>query len=170
MNVRFGPKRSIRALRHALPLVLPALLAGCGQAPGSHSPSSAADPWTAVKLIQPAELAGELKDSTATKPLLLHVGFRPLYRAGAIPGSRYVGPTSRADGISAMTQAVKDLPRTEAIVIYCGCCPWKDCPNMKPAARTLESLGFTNVRGMKMEKNFDTDWAGQGYPVEEPKQ
>jgi hypothetical protein len=135
----------------------------------SAPPVVAGDPWSAVQLERPAELAAQLKDTTSAKPLLLHVGFRVLYRAGAIPGTVYAGPGSRDEGIAALKTAVRGVPHGRAIVLYCGCCPWDHCPNMRPAFTALRDLGFTNVRALYIAKDLDGDWTNAGYPIEKPR-
>ena len=155
--------------RFALSALVAFLLATAGCAGGgSTSGGSAAGTGGGATLIQPADLAAVLADSVAAKPLLLHVGVRVLYRAGAIPGSRYVGPGSEQSGLDAMLAAVKDEPRDRDIVIYCGCCPAVNCPNMKPAFAAMHDAGFTNVKALMIEKDFDRDWADHGYPTEKP--
>ena len=126
-------------------------------------------PWSAAPVLRPEELATQLKTGAGERPLLLHVGFRALYRSGAIPGSRYVGACSRPDGIAALKQAVKGQSPDRAIVIYCGCCPWEHCPNMRPAYEALRQMGYRNVRPLYIAKNLDTDWAAKGYPLEKPR-
>jgi len=127
------------------------------------------DPWSDVQLVRPAQLAKELADPKAAKPLLLHVGFKRLFGEGAIPGSKFAGTGSRADGIATLKSTVKAEPRDRAIVVYCGCCPWDHCPNMRPAFRTLKQMGFRNVRAMYIAKNLDTDWVDAGYPIDQPR-
>jgi hypothetical protein len=51
-------------------------------------------------------------------------------------------------------------------VLYCGCCPWDRCPNVKPAVDALKQMGFTKVKVLYLETNFATDWTGKDYPVE----
>jgi hypothetical protein len=34
------------------------------------------------------------------------------------------------EGVATLRSAVQALPRNEEIVIYCGCCPMKNCPNI----------------------------------------
>jgi hypothetical protein len=75
------------------------------------------------------------------------------------------GPASKKKGIADLRSAVAGLPKNAAIVIYCGCCPMKDCPNVGPAFRTLKELGFNNIRVLSLPTNFQTDWALKGYPV-----
>jgi thiosulfate/3-mercaptopyruvate sulfurtransferase len=131
-------------------------------------PVQASDPWNAAQLIRPDSLAAMLKLPEAKRPLLFHVGFKALYEEGAIPGSKYVGPCSKPQGIDSLKAAVARLPKDRSIVIYCGCCPWGDCPNMRPAYRTLHAMGFKNARAMYVVKNLDNDWVAKGYPIAPP--
>jgi rhodanese-related sulfurtransferase len=56
----------------------------------------------------------------------------------------------------------KDAP----IVLYCGCCPWDHCPNIRPAYKALQAAGYKNVKALYLPKSFGEDWAAKGYPVE----
>lgn len=116
-------------------------------------------------LVQPAELAATLRNASTPKPLLLHVGFHVLYQQARIPGSEYVGPASEQAGLQLLRDRVQKLPRNTAIVVYCGCCPWGDCPNIAAAYEALRTLGFTKVKALYIAHNFGTDWIDQGYPV-----
>jgi hypothetical protein len=119
----------------------------------------------AAALVQPANLAAALKNASTPKPLLLHVGFRILYTQAHIPGSEYAGPASEEAGLQLLRNRVAKLPRNTAIVIYCGCCPWSDCPNMAAAYDALHALGFTQVKALYIANNFGTNWIDKGYPV-----
>jgi thiosulfate/3-mercaptopyruvate sulfurtransferase len=119
----------------------------------------------ASELMQPAELARLLQSGKSQKPLLLQVGSHVLYQEAHIPGSEYVGPASTDAGIQQLRQRVAALPHTQFIVIYCGCCPWTHCPNIKPAADALRAAGFTNVKALYIANNFGADWVDKGYPV-----
>jgi hypothetical protein len=61
----------------------------------------AAEPWTNNDLVQPDQVARDLKT-----PLLIHVGFPVLYRAAHIPGSVFAGPGSKTEGIAELKKAV----------------------------------------------------------------
>jgi len=98
-------------------------------------------------------------------PLVIQVGFRVLYVQAHIPGSEYTGPASSAEGIRQLRKRVEALPRTQSIVLYCGCCPWDKCPNVNPAYNELRAMGFTNVRVLYIADNFGKDWVDKGYPV-----
>lgn len=116
-------------------------------------------------LIQPEELAKILQSPKAEKPLLIHVGFHVLYLQGHIPGSEYFGPGSDPAAIQKLRARVESLPRNKFIVIYCGCCPWNHCPNMKPADDALHAMGFTNVKALYLAENIATSWRDKGYPT-----
>jgi thiosulfate/3-mercaptopyruvate sulfurtransferase len=115
-----------------------------------------------MALVQPAELAAGL----AAKPAIFQVGPNVLYRSKHIPGALYAGPGSKAEGLAILKTAVEKLPRTREIVIYCGCCPWDHCPNVKPAMELLQGMGFTHAKVLYLADNFKTDWIDKGYPVE----
>lgn len=126
---------------------------------------AASDPGPGPQLIQASELVKLLHERAATKPLIIQVGFRTLYQQAHIPGSEYVGPASEAQGRQELHNRVQALPRNRFIVLYCGCCPWSHCPNVKPAYQELRKMGFRNVRVLYIANNFGVDWLDKGYPV-----
>lgn len=164
-------KQALRAMAFATMLAGVLGAAGCQQTGGQGGDAGAVvagDPWTAVQVVKPADLAAQLKGPEAARPLLLHVGFPVLFRAGAIPGTIYAGEGRTSEGIAKLRETVKDLPRDKEIVLYCGCCPWDHCPNMRPAFATMHEMGFTHVRALHIPKNFTSDWVDAGFPVETP--
>jgi thiosulfate/3-mercaptopyruvate sulfurtransferase len=116
------------------------------------------------RLMQPAELAGVLQ-SAGQRPLILQVGSHVLFAEAHIPGAEYAGPGGQEGGLQALRDRVRNMSRDQPIVIYCGCCPWGKCPNIKPAYRELQTLGFTGVKALYIANNFGTDWVAKGYPV-----
>jgi len=126
---------------------------------------AASGPEPGPQLIQPAELARLLQGSAGARPLIIQVGFRTLYEQAHIPGSEYVSPASEAQGRQELHKRVQALPRNRFIVLYCGCCPWSHCPNVRPAYQELRQMGFRNVRVLYIANNFGTDWVDKGYPV-----
>lgn len=119
----------------------------------------------AARLIQPEELLKLLQDSKAEKPLMIQVGSHVLYAQAHIPGSEYIGPASSDAGVQQLRKRVEALPKNKFIVLYCGCCPWGHCPNVKPADDALQAMGFTNVKVLYIADNFGTNWVDKGYPV-----
>lgn len=137
------------------------------QARSSKSKATAGESSNAApKLIQPEELARIVQSPKGARPLIFQVGFRVLYLQAHIPHSEYIGPASEPAGIQRLRQRVQGLPRTQYIVVYCGCCPWSKCPNINPAYNGLRALGFRNVKQLYIADNFGKDWVDKGYPVE----
>ncbi len=118
-----------------------------------------------IALIQPGDLAARLA-AKGESPAIFHVGPNFLYRGKHIPGAIYAGPASKPDGLELLKKFALKLPRNREIVLYCGCCPWSRCPNVKPAVELLKQLGFTHVKAMYVENDFARDWTEKGYPVE----
>ncbi len=117
------------------------------------------DPWTPAEVIQPETLAAHL-----TGPLIVHVGFPLLYRGAHITGAVFAGPGSKEAGIEELKHVLAKEPRTRDIVLYCGCCPWDKCPNVRPAFAALHEMGFTHVRVLMIPENLAKDWVDKGYP------
>ena len=114
-------------------------------------------------ILQPAELVQML--NTSAKPLVLQTGSHVLFAEAHIPGAEYAGPAGKSEGIEALRARVNGLSKDSLIVLYCGCCPWVRCPNIRPAYEELRKLGFTNVKALYIADNFGTDWVDKGYPV-----
>jgi hypothetical protein len=115
-----------------------------------------------MSLVEPADLAAHLP----SKPAIFQVGPNVLYRSKHIPGAIYAGPGSKAEGLDLLKKAAAGLPRDREIVVYCGCCPWDRCPNVKPSVDLLKGMGFTHVRALRLPDNFKTNWIDKGYPIE----
>ncbi len=139
-----------------LPVLTVLLL--CAQAGHGNS-----DPWTGAETIQAEELA---KVVGAEGPTVLMAGPRILFNGGHIKGAVYAGPAGKPEGIEALTKAVAGIPKTQAIVLYCGCCPMEKCPNIRPAFQKLKELGYQRVKVLIVPTNLHDDWIAKGYPVE----
>ena len=117
--------------------------------------------------MQPKELAAELQTKAEAKPPIFYVGFPVLYRGGPhIAGAALTGPCSKAEGLAELKTAVGNLPRDQKLVIYCGCCPFVKCPNIRPAYQALHEMGFSHLKVLAIETNLHSDWVARGYPVE----
>ena len=108
-----------------------------------------------VKLLTPEK----------AKPLIIQVGSHVLYSQAHIPGSEYIGPASSDVAIQQLRKRAESLARTKLIVLYCGCCPWNHCPNVKPAYDALQAMGFRNLKVLYIANNFGADWVDKGYPT-----
>ena len=151
----------------ALLTTLPAGARGAGE--DSNSPktqASAAElPAGSPALIRPEELAKAIQSSRAAKPVVLNVGPRLIWVQAHIPGAEYIGPTSGPQGLEKLRARAAALPRDSFLVIYCGCCPWEHCPNIRPAYKELQQMGFTRLKVLYIANSFGTDWVEKGYPT-----
>ncbi len=118
------------------------------------------EPWNQDQLLQPADLANTLSSPAAKKPMVFCIGPGAL-----IKGSIDMGPAHEADNLKKFKKALSKLPRNTEIVIYCGCCPFEHCPNIRPAFKLLTEMKFTNQKLLNLEHNLRTDWIEKGYPV-----
>ncbi len=125
-----------------------------------------ARPISSTDLVTPAQLNSELPAVKAGKIVLIQVGFLMMYKMGHIPGSQYAGAAAKPEGLAALKKMVANLLRNQQIVIYCGCCPWNDCPNIRPAFRALKEMGFTNFKVLDIPDRLGTDWTAKGFPIE----
>jgi thiosulfate/3-mercaptopyruvate sulfurtransferase len=139
---------------------------GAGNGPTTASSSASASELApgSAHVISPEELVKTLQAADGGKPLILNVGPRLLYQQAHIPGAEYIGATSDPRGIEQLRARVKSLPHDRFIVLYCGCCPWSHCPNVRPAYSELHSMGFTQVKVLYVADNFGVDWVDKGYP------
>jgi thiosulfate/3-mercaptopyruvate sulfurtransferase len=136
---------------------------------GLGSAAAVGDPWLKTQLISPEALNKQLGERKGEKPVIIHVGFRALYVQGHIPGALYSGPASKPQGLAALKQQTRGLPRHKEIILYCGCCPMRECPNIRPAFKALKELGLTRISVVSLPTSFAVDWAGRGYPAEKGK-
>lgn len=117
------------------------------------------------RLLGPEDLVKILESQAVEKPLVIQVGSHVLYSQAHIPGSEYIGSAASQSGLDQLRKRVEKLPRTKFIVLYCGCCPWSHCPNVKPADDALEAMGFRHVKVLYLANNFGADWVEKGYPT-----
>lgn len=131
----------------------------------SGAPAESTNSIPQANLVQPEALNQMLRTERAHPPVVLQVGSRAMFDQAHIRDAIYAGPGSQAGGRDLLRSRVDRLPRTAAIVIYCGCCPWQHCPNLGPAFAELEQMGFKNVKVLYLANNFGTDWVAKGYPA-----
>jgi thiosulfate/3-mercaptopyruvate sulfurtransferase len=123
---------------------------------------------TELALVQPPDLAAQLAGKGA-RPAVFMVGPNVLYRSRHIPGSVYAGPGQSEAGLAMLKVKVDTLPRDREVVVYCGCCPWDRCPNVKPVMELLKQMGFTKAKALYLATGFKADWLDKGYAAEAPR-
>lgn len=148
------------ARAHSMPATNGARYTGVKQAQSVQT-----DPWTSEQTVDPATLAKELSGPASARPTIVSVSPHALYLGGHIPGAVYEGPGMSPQAIEGLKRWAEHLPRSVNLVVYCGCCPLAHCPNLRPAFRALQSMGFTHVRALILPTNFYTDWYSKGYPT-----
>ncbi len=123
------------------------------------------DPLSSAKLIDPDAFARELVSQPSGLSIFC-VGFPVLYRAAHITGAILAGPCSKPQGLSDLHKALANLPRTREVVLYCGCCPFDKCPNVRPAFSAAKGMGFTNLKVLRLPNSLHANWVVKGYPVQ----
>ena len=115
--------------------------------------------WTADQLMKPSELS----NSITTKkdiPLIISVG-----PGAVIPNSIDAGMSSKPEGLEKLKTQLRQTDKDRKIVIYCGCCPFEHCPNVRPAMDILKEMKFSNYYLLDLPHNIKVDWIDKGYPV-----
>ena len=163
-------KRFGCALRFAKYPAVAALIVCFGlstSVPGQTSQPTISEALPASQLVQPADLVRELASASAdARPSIVYVGFRTLFAGGHIPGATFHGSASTEQGLADIKKWADSLPRTTNLVIYCGCCPFERCPNIRPAFALLRDMGFTHLRVLELHTSFAADWADKNYAIE----
>ena len=118
------------------------------------------EPWTSKQLFAPADLARIINDPTAKQPVIFSIG-----PSAIIKGSIDIGSVKEKENLDKLTQELKTLPKDANIVIYCGCCPFEHCPNIRPAFKLLNEMKFINHKLLNLPKNIKVDWINKGFPV-----
>ncbi|HEX9509722.1 MAG TPA: rhodanese-like domain-containing protein [Puia sp.] len=120
----------------------------------------AQDPWKPSQLLAPADLANTINDPKAQQPIIFSIGPGAL-----VKGSIDMGPARDSVNLNKFKLQLSKLPKDALIVIYCGCCPFEHCPNIRPAFTLLNDMKFTRHKLLNIEHNIKTDWINKGYPV-----
>jgi len=119
------------------------------------------EPWTDKQLKDPAALAATISDAKAPKPVIFNIG--PVQQ---IKGAIAIGPTGAEANLDKLKQQLAKLPKDKEVIIYCGCCPFRRCPNVRPAFELLKKLKFTNAKLLNLPTSLNDDWISKGYPLE----
>jgi thiosulfate/3-mercaptopyruvate sulfurtransferase len=128
---------------------------------GGISAQTSSKPWTEDQLQDPEALANILRNTKASQPFIFNIG--PMEN---IKGTTFIGPTKDKNNLAKLKQALASVPKDKIIIIYCGCCPFKVCPNIRPAFELLKEMKFTRPRLLNLEHNLKTNWIDPGYPMQ----
>ena len=115
--------------------------------------------WTNDQLVEPSELAATIKSDKAI-PVIFSIG-----PGAVIPHSKDIGMVKEEENMKKFKEQLLSLPKDTQIVIYCGCCPYEHCPNVRPAIQLLKDMKFTNYKLLDLPDNIKIDWINKGYPT-----
>lgn len=118
------------------------------------------EPWTAKQLLVPEDLARIINYPAGKQPIIFSIGPDAI-----IKNSIDIGSVKEKQNLDKLKQELKELSKDASIVIYCGCCPFEHCPNIRPAFKLLNKMKFTNHKLLNLEHNIKIDWLNKNYPV-----
>jgi hypothetical protein len=119
------------------------------------------NPWTDKQLKDPAVLAAAIANPKAPRSLIFNIG--PVQQ---IKGAIAIGPANKSANLEKLKQQLAKMPKDKEVIIYCGCCPYSRCPNVRPAFELLQKLKFKNAMLLNLPSNLKDDWISKGYPLE----
>ena len=114
--------------------------------------------WMKEELLEPAVLAQAI---TNNKNPYTVISIGP---GAIIPGSLDVGATDNPATLQKLKGELTKLKKNTPVVIYCGCCPFAYCPNVRPAIDMLKTEKFTNYKLLNLPRSIKADWLDKGYP------
>ena len=117
--------------------------------------------WTSDDLLEPSDLSSTIK-SNKNVPVIFSIG-----PGAIIPHSRDIGMLKETENMQKFKDQLSTLAKDSSIVIYCGCCPFEHCPNVRPAIQLMKDLNFTNYKLLNLPHNIKIDWINKGFPTHE---
>ena len=118
------------------------------------------DTWTQKDLIEPSALAAIIANPKAKQAMVYNIGV-----VENIKGAKNFGAASEKENLEKLKKTLAELPKTSFVVVYCGCCPFHKCPNIRPAFNLMKSMGFLNGKLLNMPTNLKQNWIDKGYPL-----
>lgn len=128
---------------------------------GLYSSYAQAPLWKKEQLMSTKELADKITTNAKDKPLVFNVG--PMDN---IKGAVAMGAATNVTFADKMKSTLAMENKTKAVVVYCGCCSYSSCPNIKPAYDILMAQGFKNTKVLELPEGIKPDWVAKGYPME----
>lgn len=123
---------------------------------------SQAQTWKKEQIMPTAELAEKIKSAAKDAPVVFNVG--PMDN---IKSAVFVGRATSATFTDQLKRELNMVPKTTTVVVYCGCCSFSSCPNLKPAFDAVVALGYKNARVLDLPEGIKPDWVAKKYPMAE---
>ncbi len=118
------------------------------------------EPWNSNQLMKTSTLASNINNDKTKDLLILSIG-----PGAIIKGSVDIGPTGEQKNIKKLKNYLNNVSKDKEIVIYCGCCPFDKCPNIRPAFQLLNDMNFKNAKLLDIPQNIKVDWINKDYPM-----
>ena len=141
--------------KNYFPIVL-LIIMSCNQNPNSKTH----EPWDVSQLLEPKLLSYKI-ESGKDIPKIISIG-----PGVVIKNSIGIGECRYNENIEKLKSLVSGYKKDDKIVLYCGCCPFKNCPNIRPAFTLMNKLGFKNHKLLNIKNNIKADWIDMGYQTE----
>ncbi|MBM2814586.1 MAG: hypothetical protein HW421_1348 [Ignavibacteria bacterium] len=122
--------------------------------------ASGQEPWKANQLLAPADLNKTFNNPKSPQPVIYSIGFQAI-----IKNSIDIGPGRDKESLKKLKLQLSKLPKDANIVIYCGCCPFNACPNIRPVFNLLNEMGFKNHKLLNLPQNIKVDWIDKGFAI-----
>lgn len=116
-------------------------------------------PWKPAELMEAGELNYNISEKKA--PVIFNIG-----SVEDIKGAIHIGSVNEPANLEKLKSTVASRSKNTEMVIYCGCCPFGKCPNVRPAYNALKQMGYTNIRVLNLYVNLRNNWTAEGYPLE----
>lgn len=118
------------------------------------------EPWNSNQLMKTSALASRINNGETKNLLILSIG-----PGAIIKGSVDIGPAGEQKNIKKLKNYLNNVSKDEEVVIYCGCCPFDKCPNIRPAFRLLKEMDFKHTKLLDIPQNIKVDWIDKDYPA-----
>ncbi len=112
--------------------------------------------WKKEQLMPTKELAEKIQTNAKDKPLVFNVG--PMEQ---IKTAVFVGRGTSVTGLEKLKSSVAMENKNRTVVVYCGCCSYASCPNIKPAYDVLIAAGFKNAKVLELPEGIKPDWVAK---------
>lgn len=119
------------------------------------------EPWKENQQMKTEELASRISLSQTENLLIVSIG-----PDAVIKGSVDMGPAQNKSNLDNLRKYLEGVSRDKEVVIYCGCCPFSRCPNIRPAFSLLKEMGFKDPKLVDIPQNIRVDWLSKKYPVQ----
>jgi thiosulfate/3-mercaptopyruvate sulfurtransferase len=124
--------------------------------------ASAQTLWKKEQLMPTKDLAEKIKTNAKDLPLIFNVG--PMEQ---IKTAKSIGLGTSISAMEKLKSSLSMESKARTVVVYCGCCSYENCPNIKPAYDALIAAGFKNAKVLELPEGIKPDWVAKGFPMQE---